>query len=132
MLKIRKQYQLEISNRFTALEKLRDSEDIKRVWQNIKQNIKTSAKDSLGLYELKQHKTWFDEECSGFENQRKQDEIQWLQDPNQSNVDSFHNVRREASRYFSNKKKEYLKTKIAELVTNSKIKKYQGMVQGHQ
>jgi hypothetical protein len=30
-------------------------------WENIKQNIKTSFKDSLGLYELKQHKTWFDE-----------------------------------------------------------------------
>ena len=28
--------------------------------------IKTSAKESLGLHELKQHKTQFDEECSGF------------------------------------------------------------------
>jgi len=29
---------------------------------NHSREIKTSAKDSLGLYELKQHKPWFDEE----------------------------------------------------------------------
>jgi len=28
--------------------------------------MKISAKESLGLYKLKQHKTWFDEECLGF------------------------------------------------------------------
>jgi hypothetical protein len=27
---------------------------------------------SLGLHEVKQHKPWFDEECSGFLDQRKQ------------------------------------------------------------
>ena len=26
-------------------------------------NVKIAAKESLGLYELKQHKLWFDEEC---------------------------------------------------------------------
>jgi hypothetical protein len=31
-----------------------------------------SAKESLGLYEKKQHKPWFDEECSKFLDQRKQ------------------------------------------------------------
>jgi hypothetical protein len=41
-----------------------DIEDINRAWQNIKQNIKTSAKESL--YELKQQKPWFDEHCLGF------------------------------------------------------------------
>ena len=58
-----KQYQTEITNRFAALENLSDSEDINRVWKYIKENIKTSAKDSLGLYELKPHKPWFNEEC---------------------------------------------------------------------
>jgi hypothetical protein len=33
------------------------------VWGNITENIKTSAKESLGLYELQQHNSWFDEEC---------------------------------------------------------------------
>ena len=50
----------------TTLENLNDSEDINRSWENIKENVKSSAKDSLGLYELKQHKPWFDEECLGF------------------------------------------------------------------
>ena len=35
-------------------------------WENIKEGIKISAKDSLGLCELKQHKPCFDEECSRF------------------------------------------------------------------
>ena len=37
------------------MEKLNDSEDINMDWENIKENIKTSAKDSLGLHELKEH-----------------------------------------------------------------------------
>ena len=41
-------------------------------------------------------------------------------DPKQSNVDGINNVRREASRHFSNSKNEYLKAQIDELVTSSK------------
>ena len=65
--RLEKKYQIEISNRFAALENLRDSEDINRAWENIKSNIKSSAKNSLFLYELKQHKPWFNEECLCFE-----------------------------------------------------------------
>ena len=36
-LEVRKQYQIEIKNRFTALEKLSDGEDIYRAWENIKE-----------------------------------------------------------------------------------------------
>jgi len=75
-LEVRKQYQIEIINRFAALENLNDCEDIKRTWKNIKENIKTAPKESLGLYELKQHKPWFDEECLDFLDQRKQAKIQ--------------------------------------------------------
>ena len=46
-------------------------EDVNRTWENIKENIETSAEESLGLYELKQNKPWFDEECLGFLDQRK-------------------------------------------------------------
>jgi len=60
-LEVRK-HQIEISNRFAALEHLSYSEDINRAWENIKENSKTSAKGSLGLHELKQHRPWFDEE----------------------------------------------------------------------
>ena len=45
----------------------------------------------------------------------------WLQDPNQNNVANLNNVRREASRHFRNKKKEYMKAKIDEPETNSKM-----------
>jgi hypothetical protein len=45
-----------------------------------------------------------------------------VQDPNHSNVDNLNNVRCEAGRHFRNKKKEYLKVKIDELETNSKIR----------
>jgi len=54
--------------------------------------------------------------------------MQWLQDPNQNNVDHLNNVRREARRYFRKNKKEYLKAKIKGLEINSKIKKYQRLV----
>jgi len=83
---------------------LSDSEDINRAWENIKGNIKTSAKESLGPHELKQHIAWFDEECLGLLDQRNQAKVQWVQDPSQSSVDSLNNVRREASRHFRNKK----------------------------
>jgi len=49
--------------------------------------------------------------------------MQWVQVPNQSNVDNLNNLRCEASRHFRNKKKVYLKAKFEELETNSKIKK---------
>ena len=56
----KKRYQIDITNKFAALENLNDSEGVNSVWENIKENIKTSAKDSLGLHELKQHKPWFE------------------------------------------------------------------------
>jgi len=84
-------------------------EDINRAWENIKENIKTSAKESLGLQELKQHKPWFDEECLGVLDQRKQAKMQWVQDQSHSSVDNLNNAGRVASRHFRNKKKVYLR-----------------------
>jgi len=105
---VREQYQIEITNRFAALENSDNDEDVNRTWENIKENIQTSAKESLGLHEFKQNKPWFDEECLGFLDQRKRAKIQWIQDPSQSNVDNLNNVRREVSRHFRNKKKAYM------------------------
>ena len=92
-LKVRKQYQIDMTNRRAALENLRDGEDIKRACENIKQNIKTSVKESLGVHKLKQHKPWFDKECLGFFDQRKQAKMQWVQDPSHSNVSNLNNVK---------------------------------------
>jgi uncharacterized FlaG/YvyC family protein len=79
-IEVRKQNQIEIRNRFATLERLGDGEDINRAWKIIKENIKISAKDSLGMYELKQHKPWFHEECLRFLDQREHAMMQWLQD----------------------------------------------------
>jgi hypothetical protein len=38
-VEVTKRYQIEISNRFAALEKLNDSDDIIGAWENIKENI---------------------------------------------------------------------------------------------
>ena len=111
-LEVRKQYQTIITNRFLALESLNEEEDVNRTWENIKENIKTSAKESLGLQEWNQHKPWFDEECLGFLDERKRAKMQWIQDPSQRNVDNLHSVKREVSRHFRNKKKAYLRAKI--------------------
>jgi hypothetical protein len=73
---------------------LSDDEDINRARGSIKDNIKTSAKESLGLHEIKQHKPWFDEECLGILDQRKQAKMQWIQNPSHRNVDNM-NVRRD-------------------------------------
>jgi len=110
-LEVRKEYQVEITNRFAALENLNEEEDVNRIWGNIKHNIQTSAKESLGMHEWKQHKPWFHEECSGFLDQRKRAKIQWVQDPCQSNVDNLNSVRHEVGRHFMSKKKEYLRAK---------------------
>ena len=115
VLEVKKQYQTEITNRFATLGNISDDEDINRAWENIKKNIKTSAKESLGLHELKQHKPWFDEECLHFLDETKQAKLQWVQDPSQRNVDNLNNVRHEASRHFRNKKKAYPKAKIENL-----------------
>jgi hypothetical protein len=96
--------------------------EINSAWKIIRENIKISAKESLGNCELKKHKAWFDEACSKLVDQRKQAKLQWSQDPSEINGDNLRIVRRKASRYFRNKKKEYLKDKINELATNSKNK----------
>jgi hypothetical protein len=54
--------------------------------------------------------------------QRKQAKLQWLQDRSEINGDNLNNIRRESSRHFKNKKREYMKDKTDELATNSKNK----------
>jgi hypothetical protein len=71
-------YQVEISNRFAALEILDEIFDIKNDWGSITENIKTSAKDNLGYQKLKHNEPWFDNECSELIDQRKQAKLQWL------------------------------------------------------
>jgi hypothetical protein len=118
----KEQYHFEISNTFAALENIDTVVDISTAWEAIRENIKISAKENLGYYELKKHKTWFNKGCSKLLDQRKQAKLQWLQDASEINGDKLNNIRRETTWHFSKKKKEYLKDKIDELATNSKNK----------
>jgi hypothetical protein len=54
--KVKEQYHVKITNRFAALENFDDNVDMNRAWKNIRENVKTSAKDSLRHYELQHHK----------------------------------------------------------------------------
>jgi hypothetical protein len=121
-IQVKKKYQVEISNRFAALESLDEIFDINNAWESIRENIKTSAKENLGYQRLKHNKPWFEDECSKLIDQQKQAKLQWLQNINQINGDNLQNLRRETSRIFRNKKREYLKGKINELETNNKNK----------
>ena len=76
------------------------------------------------------NKPWFDKECVDFLNQRKQAKMQWIEDPSRSNVDNLNNIRHYASRHFRNKKKAYLRAKIEELETNSKINNIRDLYRG--
>jgi len=49
-LEVRKKYQVKISKRFAALENLSGSQNINRIRKNIKENIKTRAKESIDVY----------------------------------------------------------------------------------
>jgi hypothetical protein len=119
-VKVKEEYQVEIPNRFAALESLEESFDISNAWESIGENINTSAKHNLGYQELKHNKPWSNDKCSKLTDHQKQAQLQWLQNPNHINGDNLQNLRCETSRIFTNKKKEYLKGKINELETNNK------------
>jgi hypothetical protein len=91
---------------------------INSAWETIRENIQIPANYNIGYFELKKYKPWFVEACSKFLDQRKQSELQWLQDPSEINGNNLNIVSCEASRYFKNKKREYLKEKINEPATN--------------
>jgi hypothetical protein len=129
-VEVKEKYRVEVSNRFAALEDLDAEVDINSFWETIRENIKFSAKESVGYFELKKRKPWFDVGCSKLLDQWKQAKLQWLQDPSEIKADNLNNVRREASRYFRNRKGEHLKDKINELATNSKNKHITDLYRG--
>jgi hypothetical protein len=46
------------------LENLDTEVNVNKAWETIWENIKISAKESQGYYELKNNKQWFDKGCS--------------------------------------------------------------------
>jgi hypothetical protein len=60
----KEKYHVEVSNTFAAFEDLDAGVEINTIWETIRENIKISVEESVGDYELKQHKPWIDEGCS--------------------------------------------------------------------
>jgi hypothetical protein len=69
--------------------------EINSAWKMIKENVKISAKESLGYFEFKKHELCFDEKCLKLVDQRKQAKLQWLQDIREINGDNQNNAGRE-------------------------------------
>jgi hypothetical protein len=67
----KEQFHVEISNRFSALVDLDEEVKINSAWETIRENIKISAKESVGYFELKKHKPWFVEGYSKLLDVRK-------------------------------------------------------------
>jgi hypothetical protein len=68
----KEQFRVEVSNKFAGLEDLDTEVEINNAWETIRVNIKNSAKESLGYFELKKHKSWFDKGCSKLLDQKKE------------------------------------------------------------
>ncbi|PNF37363.1 hypothetical protein B7P43_G17726, partial [Cryptotermes secundus] len=76
---------------------------------DIKDRFYEELKESLGYYELKKHKPWFNEGCNG---------------------DNLNNIRCETSKHFRNTKTDYQKDKTDELAMNSKNKNIRDLYRG--
>jgi hypothetical protein len=85
----KERYPVEVSNEFAASENLNAEMDINSALQIIRENIKISAKESLGYYELKKHMPLFDEGCSKPFDQGKQSKSQTLKDQSKISGDNL-------------------------------------------
>jgi hypothetical protein len=84
----KKKHHTEVSNRFAALQDLDAEVECNSAWETIKESIRISAKASLGYYELRKDKPWFDKACSKLLHQRKQAVLQWSQHPSEIRADN--------------------------------------------
>jgi hypothetical protein len=62
----KEQFHVEVSNRFVALEDLDAEVEINSALETIREDVNISAKESLGYFELKKHKPWFDEDAQNY------------------------------------------------------------------
>ncbi|KAJ4426281.1 hypothetical protein ANN_27093 [Periplaneta americana] len=126
-------YQVEISNRFAVLASSDEDEeelDVNSIWENIRDNIKIAAEQSIGYYETKKKKPWFDKDCCMVVERKKQAKFKFLRDPVEANRDNYFNKSREANRRLRNKKRDYLKEKLNDVETNNKNKNIRDLYKG--
>jgi len=65
----KKKYQIDVANRFSALEGV-EIFSLDDTWVKIRDSIKASAKEKVGVLETNRNKPWFDQECSELANKR--------------------------------------------------------------
>jgi hypothetical protein len=63
---------------FAALEDLDTDVEINSDWETSTENIKISARENIGYYELRKHKPRFEEGCSKLLDQRKLSKLQLM------------------------------------------------------
>jgi len=62
-MEVTEHHHVKISSMFTALENMDDDANINMAWESTTENIKLEPQ-SLGYFELKEYKPWFNEGCS--------------------------------------------------------------------
>ncbi|PSN38555.1 hypothetical protein C0J52_14819 [Blattella germanica] len=133
---VRLEYQIKITNRFETLEcseenvATEEENNINREWESIRDTIKLSASESVGLLKKRQSRKWFDDECADMVNKRKLAKMNWMREPNEQNSEQLCSIRRETTRFLKNKKREYLKEKINDLEINAKNRNIRELYQG--
>ena len=88
----------------------------------IRDSIKSSAKEEVGISETRRNKPWFNHEWLELANKRKQAKCFWLQNPNNQTAEYFSNARRDTCRTFKKKKRDCMKAKVNKHEENSKNK----------
>ena len=101
------------------MDNLHDSEDIIRSWENNEEDIQVSSNDSLVCMNADSINCGLMKNVHNFRGSRLK--VQWLQDPNKSNVNNLNTVRGEDGKHVG-EKREYLKAKIKEPERNNKNK----------
>ena len=71
------QYQIEVANRFTALETLEDVD-----WEYVKCSMVEAAERTVGRLGRRRGNRWFDEECKTAAGRRKETRMKWIEDKN--------------------------------------------------
>lgn len=110
--KIRKDFQLKLSNRFQALSNLAqgdpEEDTIESGWTNIKETLQNCAKEVCGKKERKNKKPWFDDECKEKVLQRKEAKDTWLNKKQESDREEYKKCSRETVRTLRRKKREWV------------------------
>ncbi|PSN48471.1 hypothetical protein C0J52_11717 [Blattella germanica] len=128
--------EIKITNRFETLEcseenvATEEETNINRERESIRDTIKLSASESVGLLNKRQSRKWFDDECADMINKRILAKMNWIREPNEQNSEQLCSIRRETTKFLKNKKREYLKEKINDLEINAKNRNIRELYQG--